>query len=312
MWRDVDAREDGRERSEDGRGRSGGAQAQPADVANEGRDPLSRGLDLPRGPHREKVRVRGRDYELSGDDVRIMTKVGAFRVVPANELRASNPRTPTRPARDLERLREHGLVKTMPYVVGRTRTTLVTLTERGRDLLEARRLPDSRDAQQKFYAGIRKPRELAHDARVHAAYERAVEKLEGQGARVRRLVLEEELKADYQRFLQRGNKGRRDGRGEPERDHDAIAQWAREHELPYQDGHVELPDARIEYVDLDGRPGIEDIEIVTPHYRGAHAAAKAASGFSQYRAVGARVGGVSGSGRSGRGVDPRAAEDLLP
>jgi hypothetical protein len=312
MWRDVDARDDGRERSEDGRGRSGGAQAQPADVTGEGRDPLSRGLDLPRGPHREKVRVRGRDYELSGNDVRVMTKVGAFRVVPANELRASNPRTPTRPARDLERLREHGLVKTMPYVVGRTRTTLVTLTDRGRDLLEARRLPDSRDAQQKFYAGISKPRELAHDARVHAAYERAVEKLEAQGARVRRVVLEEELKADYQRFLQRGNRGRRDSRGEPERDEAAIAQWAREHELPHHDRHVELPDARIEYVDRDGRPRVEDIEIVTPHYRGAHAAAKAASGFSQYRAVGARVGGVSGSGRSGRGVDPRAAEDLLP
>jgi DNA-binding MarR family transcriptional regulator len=240
-----------------------------------------------------------------------MTKVGAFRVVPANELRASNPRTPTRPARDLERLREHGLVKTMPYVVGRTRTTLVTLTDRGRDLLEARRLPDSRDAQQKFYGGVSKPRELAHDARVHAAYERAVEKLEGRGARVRRVVLEEELKADYQRFLQRGNKGRRDGRGEPERDREAIAQWAREHELPCRDGHIDLPDARIEYVDRDGRPRVEDIEIVTPHYRGAHAAAKAASGFSQYRAVGARVGGVSGSGRSGRGVDPRAAEDLL-
>src|SRR5688572_16372476 len=153
MWRDVDARDDGRERSEDGRGRSGGAQAQTADVAGEARDPLSRGLDLPRGPHREKVRVRGRDYELSGNDVRVMTKVGAFRVVPANELRASNPRTPTRPARDLERLREHGLVKTMAYVVGRTRTTLVTLTERGRDLLESRRSPGSRDAQQKFYAG---------------------------------------------------------------------------------------------------------------------------------------------------------------
>jgi hypothetical protein len=241
-----------------------------------------------------------------------MAKVGAFRVVPANELRASNPRTPTRPARDLERLREHGLVKTMPYVVGRTRTTLVTLTERGRDVLEARRLPDGRHAEQKFYAGIRKPRELAHDARVHAAYERAVEKLEWRGARVRRVVLEEELKADYQRFLQRGNKGRRDARGEPDRDQDAVALWAREHQLPYHDGHVELPDARIEYVDREGRPAVEDIEIVTPHYRGAHAAAKAASGFSRYRAIGARAGGVSGSGRNGRGMDPRAAEDLLP
>ena len=312
MWRDVDARDDGRERSEDGRGRSGGAHAQPTDVTDESRDSLSRGLDLPRGPDREKVRVRGRDYELSGNDIRLMTRVGAFRVVPANELRASNPRTPTRPARDLERLREHGLVKTMPYVIGRTRTTLVTLTDRGRDLLEVHRSPASREGDQKFYAGVSKPRELAHDARVHAGYERAVAKLEGQGARVRRVVLEEELKADYQRFLQRGNKGRRDGQGEPERDRETIARWAREHELPCHDGHVDLPDARIEYVDRDGRPRVEDIEIVTPHYRGAHAAAKAASGFSQYRAAGARVGGVSGSGRSGRGVDPRAAEDLLP
>lgn len=312
MWRDVDDRNEVRTRSIEGRGRGGGAQAQSADITGDGLDPISRGLDLPRGPRREKLRVRGRDYELSGNDVRVMTRVGAFRVVPANELRTSNPRTPTRPARDLERLRENDLVKTMPYVVGRTRTTLVTLTERGRDLLEARRLPNGRDGQQKFYAGIRNPRELAHDARVHAAYERAVEKLEGQGARVRRVVLEEELKTDYQRFLQRDNKGRRDGRGEPERDQEAIARWARERELPYHDGHVELPDARVEYLDRDGRPRVEDIEIVTPHYRGAHAAAKAASGFSQYRAVGARVGGVSGSGRSGRGVNPRAAEELLP
>jgi hypothetical protein len=241
-----------------------------------------------------------------------MATVGAFRVVPASEIRDSNPRTPTRPARDLERLREHGLIKTMPYVVGRTRTTLVTLTERGRDLLESRRRADSQEPRQAFYAGIRKPRELAHDARVHAAYARAAERLEKSGARVRRVVLEEELKADYQRFLQRGNRGRRESRGEPERDREAIAQWAREHELPYHDGHVEIPDARIEYDDRDGRPGVEDIEVVTPHYRGAHAAAKAASGFSRYRAVGARVGGVSGSGRSGRGVDPRLAEDLLP
>lgn len=312
MWRDVDGRDPERERSEDGRGRSGGAQPEFAEASEESRDTFARTLDMPRGPLREKVREHARDYQLSGEDVRVMATVGAFRVVPASEIRDSNPRTPTRPARDLERLREHGLIKTMPYVVGRTRTTLVTLTERGRDLLESRRRAESQEPRQAFYAGIRKPRELAHDARVHAAYARAAERLEKSGARVRRVVLEEELRADYQRFLQRGNRGRRESRGEPERDREAIAQWAREHELPYHDGHVEIPDARIEYDDRDGRPGVEDIEVVTPHYRGAHAAAKAASGFSRYRAVGARVGGVSGSGRSGRGVDPRLAEHLLP
>jgi Asp-tRNA(Asn)/Glu-tRNA(Gln) amidotransferase A subunit family amidase len=200
----------------------------------------------------------------------------------------------------------------MPYVVGRTRTTLVTLTERGRDLLESRRHRSaSGQPRQAYYAGISKPRELAHDARVHAAYQRAAERLAEQGARIRRVVLEEELKADYQRFLQRGNRGRRDGGGQPERNQDVIARWAREHELHCHDGHVDIPDARIEYDDRDGRRGVEDIEVVTPHYRGAHAAAKSAAGFSQYRTVGARVGGVAGAGRSGRAVDPRLAEELL-
>jgi DNA-binding PadR family transcriptional regulator len=280
--------------------------------ASEGtRDVFSRNLDMPRGPRRERVRVNAHDYKLSGDDVRALATVGAFRVVPANELREANPRTPTRPARDLERLRDHGLIKTMPYVVGRTRTTLVTLTERGRAVLESRRRSDAGEPRQAFYAGVSKPRELAHDAWVHAAYVRESEKLAERGARVRRVVLEEELKSDYQRFLQRNNRGRRDGGGIPERNQDAIARWARERELPCNEGHVEFPDARIEYDDRDGRRAVEDIEVVTPHYRGAHAAAKAASGFSQYRAVGARVGGVSGSGRSGRGVDPRLAEELL-
>ena len=311
MWRDVDPREPERERPEPGRGGSGGSQLEFGEASEESRDVFTRDLDVPRGPRRERVRVNAHDYKLSGDDVRVLATVGAFRVVPANELRESNPRTPTRPARDLERLRDHGLIKTMPYVVGRTRTTLVTLTERGRAVLESRRRSDSGEPRQAFYAGVSKPRELAHDARVHAAYIRAAEKLAERGARVRRVVLEEELKSEYQRFLQKNNRGRRDGGGIPERDHDAIARWARERELPCNDGHVEFPDARIEYDDRDGRRAVEDIEVVTPHYRGAHAAAKARAGFSRYRAVGARVGGVSGSGRSGRGVDPRLAEELL-
>jgi hypothetical protein len=51
--------------------------------------------------------------------------------------------------------------------------------------------------------------------------------------------------------------------------------------------------------------------VVTPHYRGAHAAAKVRSGFTRYRAVGARLGGMRTIGRSGRSIDPRLAEELL-
>lgn len=313
MWRDVDPREAERERSEDGRGRSGGTQPEFGEVPSDARDAVTRGVDLPRGPRRQRVRTLDRDYRLSGDDVRALATVGAFRVVPANELREPNGRRSTQPSRDLERLQDNGLIKTMPHVVGTRRTTLVTLTERGRGLLESRRTRPTPDGpRQAYYAGIRKPRELAHDARVYAAYQRVAERLSERGARVRRVVLEEELKADYQRFLQRGNRGRRDARGMPERDVEVIARWARENELPHQNGHAQIPDLRIEYEERDGRRAVEDIEVVTPHYRGAHAAAKRASGFTQFRGSGARAGGVSGSRRTGRRIDPRLAEEMLP
>ena len=79
----------------------------------------------------------------------------------------------------------------------------------------------------------------------------------------------------------------------------------REHDLPCDDqGHVQFPDVRIEY-DIDGRDLTVDIEVMTPHYRGAHAAAKSSSGFSLYWAN--RAGG---GGRSG-GRTPSIIEELL-
>jgi hypothetical protein len=88
-----------------------------------------------------------------------------------------------------------------------------------------------------------------------------------------------------------------------------IARWAREHELPYDDGHVHFPDARIEYEDRDGYSRHEDIEVVTGHYRGAHAGAAASSGFTCYVAIGGMVGGRGGGGR--RAAHRRIAEELI-
>lgn len=312
MWRDIDPRAPEREQPEPGRGRVGGStDAELAPVSDDPRDVFTRDLDLPRGSSRERVRVNAKEYRLSGDDARVLATVGAFRVVPAGDLREPNPNTPTRPARDLERLRDVGLVQTTPYVLGRTRTTLVTLTHDGRAVLEQNRRPAGSSPQQAFYVGISKPRELAHDSRVYGAYMKAAERLVERGERIRRVVLEEELKREYQRFLQAENRGRRE-RGEPsERTAEAVARWAQERELPYDDGHVRLPDARLEYEDREGRRAVENIEVVTPHYRGAHAAGKVRAGFTCYRAVGARLGGLRTTGRSGRGVNPRLAEELL-
>ena len=308
MWRDLDhdPRAQDSERPDVGRAGQSDPQGATAETADP-RDAFVRDLELPRGPNRERVYMGTRMIELRGSEVRTLAAVGAFRVIPAAELRDAD----TRP-RDLQHLREVGLVDTSPYVVGATRTTLVTLTPRGRDFLEQARRSRDPEAAQRFYAGVRTPRELAHDARLYQAYRRTAERLIDRGARIRRVVLEEDLKRAYQRFLQASNRRRRDSDGRPDRTAEQIAEWARAHHLPMDDEHVQFPDLRIEYDDRDGRVLTEDVEVTTAHYRGAHAAAKARSGFSCYRAVGARLGGGSGSSRSGgRGFDPRVAEEIL-
>ncbi len=124
-------------------------------------------------------------------------------------------------------------------------------------------------------------------------------------ANIHRVVLENELKAEYQEFLQERNRNRDDSDGRPDRDPSEIQSWAREHNLPCDDqGHVQFPDVRIEY-DIDGRDHTLDVEVMTPHYRGAHAAAKSGSGFALYFST--RSGG---GGRSG-GRTPSIIEELL-
>jgi hypothetical protein len=316
MWRDVDPRDHDRDRPTLSRGsRAGTPELSERGSTIDPREALTRDLNLPRGSSRERIRVRGREYELRGTEVRTLAAAGTFRVVPAADLREQY-RNAGMQDRDLAHLRRQGLIRTTPYVVGRTRTTLVTLTDRGREVLEESRRARDGEPNQAYYVGISKPRELAHDARLYRAYEQAANRLGTRGAQVRRVVLEEELKRDYQRFLQESNRGRRDATGRPDRAAEEVERWARERQLPCADGHVDLPDVRLEYEDRDGRRGIEDVEVTTPHYRGAHAAAKARSGFTCYRSVGARVGGgrlglAGGGRRGGRAFDPRVAEEFL-
>ncbi len=239
-----------------------------------------------------------------------MATAGALRVVPADELRGpAEGRNLLR--KDLERLRDLGLVRTMPYVIGRERTTLVTLTEQGRSVLESARRSRAGEAPQAFYAGIAKTRELAHDVRLHRAYLDASERLVEGGHRVHRVVLDHELKREYQAFLQAPNRGRRNSTGRPQRDPAEILRWAQEHQLPMVDDHVQFPDVRIEYERPDGRHDVQDIEVMTPHYRGAHAAAKVSAGFTRYRSTGARLGGARGSARGGRARESHLAEEML-
>ena len=272
------------------------------------RDVFTKDLDLPRGRERRPVRERDRVYEIDGDESRALATVGAFRVVAESDLHDLRDDSQSS-RRTLKHLENEGLIRTSPLS---SEDRAVTLTDRGRDLLEANRYERddrSHEPRQAFYAGVRKPRELTHDTKVYRAYQRADERLRGQGGRVRRVVLDYELKRDYQRFLHERNRGKKDCDGRPDREPAEIARWAREHELPYDDGHVRFPDARIEYEDRDGRSRHEDIEVVTAHYRGAHAGSAAKSGFTCYVVVGGMVGGRGGGGR--RTAHPRIMEELI-
>jgi hypothetical protein len=311
VWESYDPRSsDDRERGDFGdrnRGSRGGSSERDQLADRDPRDVFTKDLDLPRGRERRPVRDRDRVYEIDGTESRILATVGAFRVVSESHLHAGCEDT-HRAQRHLE---QEGLLRTSPLS---SDDRAVVLTDRGRDLLDANRHERhdrSWEPRQAFYAGLRRPRELTHDSKVYRAYLRSEERLREQGGRVDRVVLDYELKRDYQRFLHERNRGKKDCDGRPDREPEEIALWAREHDLPYEDGHVHFPDARIEYEDRDGRSRHEDIEIVTGHYRGAHAGAVARSGFSCYRAIGGMFGGCASTGRRGGSRHPRLAEELL-
>lgn len=180
----------------------------------------------------------------------------------------------------------------------------MTLTKEGRELLQQHQRTYDGEARQAFYAGLAKPREALHDAQLYRAYADAAKRLQDGGARIRRVVLDYELKREYQRFLQERNRGKRDSSGRPDRTPGEIASWASQHGLPEDRGHVQFPDVRIEYERPDGREAREDIELATEHYNSRQMAGKRASGFTICR-------GGSSHGRGGTPFDPHAAERVL-
>ena len=269
---------------------------------------FGRHADLPRGTERELVRERKRAYELNGRESEALATIAAFRVVQASDAQEmlDHGRGEWSAQKSLEYLQDSGLLERIP--LERRDEDVVVLTDRGRDLLDANRREHAGEHRQAFYAGLRKPRELTHDVQVYRARRDAEAQIRDQGGRVRRVVLDDELKREYQQFLQERNRGRADSTGRPDRTPEEVAAWARDLDLPYEDDRDRFPDARLEFEDRDRQEQHLDVEVVTPHYRGAHAAAVASSGF---RCHGVGLRGQTSGGRGGRGFDPRLAEEML-
>jgi hypothetical protein len=135
-WPDDPRESDhGRELSQGSRGGSSDSRER---AVIDPRNVFTKDLDLSRGPERQRVRARDHEVRLRGSESRTLATVGAFRVVPAGDLRDADGKALDPGRGDLRHLKSEGLVQTIP-AVGEDRALMI-LTEKGRDVLETNRL----------------------------------------------------------------------------------------------------------------------------------------------------------------------------
>ena len=281
---------------------------EPAGLTSEPRQPSTDrpgvpmdSLNLPRGQEREPVMARGHVYRLRESESRTLATVGTFRVVRADDLPAQSSGEAW--SGDLRALADQGLVQLRTVEINRESTAVVVLTRAGKDVLDTHRTADGPRAQS-FHAELVKPREIGHDAQLYRLYQAEAARIESEGGRVTRVVLDYELKRDYQTFL---NRAARPEDGDRSEDLEAFATRSG---LPIVDGHLELPDVRIEFETPDGRLECRDVELVTEHYSRAQLAGKSAAGFALYKAAGAGQARGASSRRGGTPFDPHHLERL--
>ena len=281
-----------------------GSQAEPSargavDAGGTHRSCCTGALTQPRSD-RERARNERDRYSLRDPESEILAIVGVFRAVPEGELHRTfaGRNTDTADTREritsaLRSLSDHRLVDTRRVVINSHPERVVGLTAAGKALLEAHRGRDGSRAQE-YYSGLVKPRELAHDAQLYRAFTVERERIEAQGGRVTRVVLDYELKRDYHRSVHDQRAHGTDAR-------DARRAFADASGLPFVDGHLEFPDIRIEYQDAGGFAQHRDVELATPHYSRSQIGGKQRAGFRVYRAAGVR-GGNSAAGATP--IDP--------
>ena len=107
-------------------------------------------------------------------------------------------------------------------------------------------------------------------------YQSEAAQIEARGGRVRRVVLDYELKKKVYSKLA---KEREAGALEYARRQQEIADQQR---LPIVDGKIALPDLRIEYETPEGDLDHVDLELATEHYHRGHMDVKARAGFKMY------------------------------
>ena len=176
---------------------------------------------------------------------------------------------------------------------------VLTLTERGVERAERVAREQGLDSQQKAWGGLVKPRELQHDVAVFRAARIEQMKLLEQGATIKRVRIDAELKREIARATESSR-----ARGGKEAADAARLEAAEALGLAVKDSRVEYPDAQLEYLDVEGRSGRVNVEVATEHYSAKSIAAKAAAGFAVHGSNGratARIARSLGQDEGGGG-----------
>lgn len=246
-----------------------------------------------RRTQRNRIPAQTIGMNLRPEERKTMLELGSFLVVRTSDLAdAVYDGKHRKLDEDLSYLRSKGLVTTRHINLRRDgkrrsieRVEVATLTKDGRAWLrKSGEVPEG----QTVYYGFVKPREMEHDSLIYRAYRKEAEKVTDRGGTNLRVRLDFEIKADVQKAIYAERKS------EPKRDMAGIKeQVAKQQELPFVDGRIQIPDARIEFdreskpgedIDQGSRTGHEDIEVLTAAYRPGHLRAKAQAGFRAYAA----------------------------
>ncbi len=253
----------------------------------------------PRRTRRDRIPSQTIGMQLRPEERKAMFELGRFRVVRTRDLAdAIYDGKQRKLDEDLNYLRSKGLVETRYINLRRDgtrrqidRVEVATLTRDGRAWLKkSGEVPQG----QTVYYGFVKPREIEHDSLIYRAYRDAARRIESDGGSNLRVKLDFEIKAEVQKDIYRARKA------DPKRDMTEIKkEVAEKRELPFVNGSVQIPDARIEF-DRNGEEnarnvnqdqdqgsrtgGHEDIEVLTAAYSRGHLRAKAQAGFRSYAA----------------------------
>jgi hypothetical protein len=158
--------------------------------------------EVPAKDSRAVLYDRYRTYDLRESEIQTLTDLGKFRVINADDLaRYGYGGDRVRMERETKSLARLGLIAEKQVEISLSKNTrMYTLTKAGRRLMQrSGRLPND----QEVYAGFLKPREAKHDAELYRVYQREEDRIDRRGGRVRRVLLDFELKKKVNRDLTR-------------------------------------------------------------------------------------------------------------